>query len=245
VYHEDRLTVIKPCMTVSGRVTGVRPEEDGDSHVYLTLDAPYSTSLNLSSLLLEIVPADKPGCTPGKPPRPPSGSYDYGICTGADEADPATGSHVTVTGPYVFDHNHGWNEIHPVWRISLTSAPAVGSTPGSTPTTNAVPSPISSTTAPARDAQKGVTIISVTPSVDAGAGASLVAQASPKASCDLGVTLPSGRHNTAQGLGPGTADAAGRVQWTWQTGNRTKSGTATATVTCGSASATTTFLFVR
>ena len=60
VYHEDRLTVIKPCMTVSGTVTGVRPEDDGDSHVYLALDASYASSLKLTSLLLEIVPADKP-----------------------------------------------------------------------------------------------------------------------------------------------------------------------------------------
>jgi hypothetical protein len=230
-------------MTVSGKVTEVRPEEDGDSHVYLALDGPPSTSLKLSSLLLEIVPADKPGCTPGKPPRPPSGSYDYGICTGANEADPAVGSHVTVTGPYVFDHNHGWNEIHPVWHISTaTSAPAGGEP---TPMTHATPSPISPTTTPARGGQNGVSIIPVTPSVDAGAGARLVAQTSPKASCDLAVTLPSGRHRTAQGLGPATADASGRVQWNWQTGNRTKSGTATATVTCGSASATTTFLFTR
>ena len=40
-----------------------------------------------------------------------------GICTGAHLAKPKIGQHVTVTGPYVWDSFHGWNEIHPVWSI--------------------------------------------------------------------------------------------------------------------------------
>jgi hypothetical protein len=88
-----------------------------------------------------------------------------------------------------------------------------------------------------------VTILSVTPTLNAGAHASLVAQTSPKAACELAVTLPSGRRSTAHGLGPSTADTSGRVQWTWQTGNRTNPGTATATVTCGAAASTSTFQF--
>jgi hypothetical protein len=163
VYHEDRLTVLKPCMTVSGTVTGLRPEDDGDSHVYLALDASYASALKLSSLLLEIVPADKPGCVPGQPPRPASGSYDYGICTGANEGDPAVGSHITVTGPYVYDTNHDWNEIHPVWRISYVPATAGGST-----ATTVAPLPTSHPT-PVAGTQKGVTIISIPAAVDAGA----------------------------------------------------------------------------
>jgi hypothetical protein len=224
-------------MTVSGTVTGVRPESDGDSHIYLALDASYASSLKLTSLLLEIVPADKPGCTPGQPPRPPSGSYNYGICTGANESDPGVGSHITVTGPYVYDSNHDWNEIHPVWSISSASAPAADST-----TTTVTPTPTTKTS-PVKGAHTGLSIISVTSPVDPGSGASLVAQTLPHAACNLAVTLPSGRQSGAQGLGPGTADGSGRVQWTWETGNRTKAGTARATVTCGSSSATTTFVF--
>jgi hypothetical protein len=146
-----------------------------------------------------------------------------------------------VTGPYVYDSNHGWNEIHPVWRISSASAPAGGSTATTvtpTPTTKASP-------AQAKGAHASLFIISVTSPVDPGAGASLVAQTLPHAACSLAVTLPSGRQSGAQGLGPGTADASGRVQWTWETGNRTKAGTARATVTCGSSSATTTFQFTE
>jgi hypothetical protein len=237
VYHEDRLSVWKTCLTVSGTVTDVRAEDDGDSHVYLALDPPDATSLKLTSLLLEIVPADKPGCTPGQPPRPASGSYDYGHCTGADESDPAVGSHVSVTGPYVYDEDHHWNEIHPVWAIS--ASPGVATAPAPTtvppaPTANASPTP-----PPA--APTGVTIVSVSSPVDAGAYASLVARTLPGGACSLSVTLPSGRQSQSSGLGPATADGWGQVSWNWRTGTTTRPGTATAKVTCGSASTTDTF----
>ena len=128
VYHPDRLTVLAACMTVGGTVMSVRSEQDGDTHFDLALDARWSGLLkpaNFSAqhgwLVVEIVPADKPGCVPGQPPRPAHGSYDYGVCTGAAESDPPIGSHVYVTGPYVVDEDHGgWAEIHPVWAMSTT-----------------------------------------------------------------------------------------------------------------------------
>jgi len=126
VYHPDRLRVIETCTTVSGAVRSVYDEPDGDVHFDLQLDPAYthlltpaSYSLQHGRLVAEIVPADEPGCTRGRPPRPATGSYDYGVCTGADESPPAIGSHVAVTGPYVLDEDHdGWAEIHPVWAIS-------------------------------------------------------------------------------------------------------------------------------
>jgi hypothetical protein len=234
---------------VSGTVMTVTPEDDGDTHFDLALDAPYTSMLKPANesaqngwLVVEIVPADKPGCTPGQPPRPPEGTYNYGLCTGANETNPVIGTHVWVTGPYVLDEDHGgWAEIHPVWRISPTSAPAVGSTP----TTKVSPSTAPSTTAPARSAQKGVIIISVTSPVDAGAYASLLARTSPHATCNVSVTLPSGRQSESPGLAPRRADSLGQVKWTWLTGTRTKPGTATAAVVCGPYSTTRTFLFVR
>jgi hypothetical protein len=100
--------------------------------------------------------------------------------------------------------------------------------------------PASTTTA-----SGSVAIISVTSPVDSGAYASLVAQTAPHAKCDLSVTLPSGRQSESSGLVTQTADASGRIEWTWETGNRTKPGTATATVVCNAFSATRTFVFVR
>jgi hypothetical protein len=106
-----------------------------------------------------------------------------------------------------------------VWAISPFSGAATTPAPAapSTPTTLApvlTPHPV-----PVAGTQKGVTIISIPPAVDAGAYASLVAQTSPRATCDLEVTLPSGRQSESSGLGPATADASGQVKWTWLTGN--------------------------
>jgi hypothetical protein len=167
-------------MTVSGTVMSVTPEDDGDTHFDLALDTPYTsmlTSANNSGqhgwLVVEIVPADKPGCTPGTPPRPAYGTYDYGICTGANEPNPTLGTHVQVTGPNVLDEDHGgWAEIHPVWAIANVGAARASAAP-STPTTLA-PTPTPNTpTPPNPGVQTGVTIVSVSSPVDAGAYANL------------------------------------------------------------------------
>jgi hypothetical protein len=142
VYHPDRLKVLKPCITVSGIVKTVRSEDDGDVHFDVALDPAFSqllTSANFSDqhgwLVVEIVPADGPGCTPGQPPRPAHGTYNFGICTGADESPPQVGSHVYVTGPYVLDEDHGgWAEVHPAWAIASSLA-----SPTTTTTTTAPP----------------------------------------------------------------------------------------------------------
>lgn len=137
VYHPSRLVVVQPCITVTGRVAMVRKEDDGDLHIRLVLDEPYVSLLNdrnrvqqAGSLVVEPVPADLPSCTPGKPPKPKSGTYDYGICTGANLATPQVGQHIAITGPYVLDTTHGWMEIHPLWawREAGGSAPAPSAT---------------------------------------------------------------------------------------------------------------------
>lgn len=145
VYHPNRLRVLQACMTVSGTVKTVRSEDDGDVHFDLDLDSQYSSMLTAENfaaqhgwLVVELVPADEPGCTPGQPPKPATGTYDYGICTGADESTPPVGSHVYVTGPYVLDEDHGgWAEIHPAWAVSTTLI---------TPTTTAAPTTAAPTT---------------------------------------------------------------------------------------------------
>jgi hypothetical protein len=157
VYHAYRLHVVKSCLTVTGTVAYVRVEDDGDIHLDLSLPASESQLLNQvnvsdqdGQLVTEIVPADQPGCTPGRPPRPAGGSYDYGICTGAAIATPPIGALVRVTGPYVLDADHGWMEIHPVWAITVLGVsqpvPSSQTTVPSSPTT--VPSPSSTTQAP-------------------------------------------------------------------------------------------------
>ena len=225
VYHPDRLELIAACKTASGIIRSITHEADGDYHFDLQLDPAYAGLINSGNvqnqhgwLVDEIVPADEPGCTPGTPPKPVSGTYNYGYCTGADITTPPIGTHVSVTGPYVLDQDHGWMEIHPVWRIVR-----LGSTGASGP--------------PAT----GVSIVSVTSPACRGCSATLVAKTSARAACDLSVTLPSGARSQSTGLGGATADSSGRVQWTWRIGTRTTPGTATATVSCGSHSASRAF----
>src|SRR5207249_3543152 len=81
--HPQRLEVVDACRTVTGVVTVVRGEPDGDSHFDLRPDPPFAALVNDyniseqgGALVVEIVPADKPGCTVGQPPRPSIGTYD-------------------------------------------------------------------------------------------------------------------------------------------------------------------------
>jgi hypothetical protein len=236
VYHPYRLSVIDPCKSVSGWVRIVRREDDSDVHFDLQLDSQYADLINDGNrtyqhgyLVVEIVPADEPGCTVGEAPRSASGTYDYGICTGANVATPAVGSHVWVTGPYVVDHAHNWMEIHPVWSIRSFDQPAAAPAPSNTATS---PAPTNATTA---------RIVSVTSPVKRGSTASLVAQTDAGAACNLAVTLPSGSQSASSGLGTANADGSGRVSWSWRTGSNTTPGTAHAKVSCGSANASADF----
>ena len=118
VYAPSRLKVLSRCRTVSGTIVSSQREADGDFHLYLRVDPKYASMLNAgnranhgNTLVLEIVPADQAGCIKGH-------KVKDGICSGVHLATPKNGRHVTVTGPWVYDRNHGWNEIHPVWQIS-------------------------------------------------------------------------------------------------------------------------------
>jgi hypothetical protein len=159
VYHEDRLQVQNRCLTVTGTVAYVAHEDDGDFHVDLSLPPSEAHLLNNANLadqsgqlVTEIVPADEPGCTPGRPPRPRHGSYSYGICTGADISAPPIGARVVETGPYVLDAEHGWMEIHPVWAIKVISGPPspppTTVPPTTSPPATSPPPPVSPPTTP-------------------------------------------------------------------------------------------------
>ena len=120
VYHSYRLLVNTQCMTVTGTVYSLIYEADGDIHIRLTVDSPYTYMLNATNysgqygkLVLEPICAT--------------------TCTQADAIAscasftntvfiPSVGEHVSVTGSYVTDNDHGWNEIHPVTKIEFPAA---------------------------------------------------------------------------------------------------------------------------
>lgn len=117
VRDPERLRVLRRCETATGLVHFAQTEKDGDVHISLRLERKDRHLLNEGNrrkhhgtLVVEIVPADQPGCRKGERVR-------YGRCTGADVRTPKRGERIRVTGPWVLDRPHGWNEIHPAWKI--------------------------------------------------------------------------------------------------------------------------------
>ncbi len=115
VYHPYRLQLHNACQTVTGTVYAVRTEADGDYHILLKLDAQYANLINSANvsgehgdLVLE------PVCE-----LPVTQQDAIATCAGVSPtiARPAIGSHVSATGAYVLDADHGWMELHPLWEI--------------------------------------------------------------------------------------------------------------------------------
>jgi hypothetical protein len=128
VYHPERLRVIDPCRSVTGRVTVLREEEDGDLHFDLELDRRYRGMLAAANfarqhgdLVIEFMPRDR-----GHLPVP------------------KVGDRVRMVGAFVDDTEHAWNELHPVWQVSINggrrfrSGPRFGGSPPAARSKNAV-----------------------------------------------------------------------------------------------------------
>ena len=142
IYHPYRLHVISACKTVTGKVEGVHQEPDGDLHILLRLDPAYADLINGANtefedgdLVLEeicvgvITQADAVAACRNFSPPSMSGV--------------SVGDHVKVTGSYVLDADHGWMEIHPVSRISVTGHAVVQAPPASSAPAPAPPAPAS------------------------------------------------------------------------------------------------------
>lgn len=92
-----------PCRTGVGVVRADHSEHDGDCHVNVTLDGPYTGLLNSvnrsaagGNIITEVIP-----------------SHALAI--------PSVGSQVTIVGTWVNDHATGWNELHAIWSLSVQS----------------------------------------------------------------------------------------------------------------------------
>jgi hypothetical protein len=118
VYQSNRLQVVDRCMTVSGVIESVRAETDGDSHIRLKVDPPFSKLINPVNIKnqngdlvvepicqhLVIQPNAFLACF----------RFHQNINI------PPIGTHVKVTGSYVLDTWHGkWAEIHPATSMSV------------------------------------------------------------------------------------------------------------------------------
>ena len=102
VQRPGQLTVLdgsNPCRTVTATVSSKHVEHDGDCHINVRVDAPFSgllNGVNNGALITEVIP-----------------SHVLPI--------PTVGSHVTITGTWVNDKATGWNELHAIWSMSVQS----------------------------------------------------------------------------------------------------------------------------
>ena len=119
VHNPDRLKVLDPCKRAAGIAVDVAHENDGDYHVWLTVDPGFEYLLNSENhfqarpaLLAEITP-ECPNAT-----NPPD-AQAAARCPKSNLPIPVIGDHVVVQGPWVLDTDHGWREIHPVDSIQV------------------------------------------------------------------------------------------------------------------------------
>lgn len=120
VYNPTRLQVISKCKSVSGIVTSIRGEKDGDYHIQLKLDEKYAGLINEANVRLQ---GGNLVLEPICEKLPVTQKSALGACIGFHGADlriPYVGEHVNVTGSYVLDHGHqNWAEIHPITSLNV------------------------------------------------------------------------------------------------------------------------------
>ncbi len=115
VYNPDRLQIIDKCRAVVGTIEYITKEADGDDHIRLKLDLEYTNLINQKNideqrgdLVIESI------CT-----NPITQKDAIAPCSGFNQNfNIYIGEHIRVTGAYVLDSEHGWNEIHPVTSIT-------------------------------------------------------------------------------------------------------------------------------
>lgn len=119
VYDPGRLHVVDACRTVTGTVSDVHPnaEGDGDYDIRVALDPPYASLVNDANrtqlqghLQLETVCQAQVTAADAKDA---CGSFTGNVLI------PQPGQHISATGSYVLDTNHGWMELHPVSVIRV------------------------------------------------------------------------------------------------------------------------------
>ena len=118
IYHPSRLKIIENCKTVSGIIKKIISEKDGDYHIRLTLDSQFANLINDANrknqhgdLVVEVICQKK---VTQQDAIQSCSNFKNKINI------PPVGSHVSVTGSYVLDTQHGgWAEIHPVTKIQI------------------------------------------------------------------------------------------------------------------------------
>ena len=132
---EARFTVIKQCVTVTGRVVWTHYfNNDGDANFDVVLDTPYKNMLGPGSYP-QVFASKYPGGpaihaeTVCQGPVTSTSKENVGACNGYNGPDfrsilPKIGQHVMVTGRYLIEMPEmpgGITELHPVYAINNPS----------------------------------------------------------------------------------------------------------------------------
>jgi hypothetical protein len=119
VHDVNRLQVRATCITVTGVVTDLHPNDDGDYDIRLAVDPAYSNLLNSGNISnLNGHLQTEAIC---QAPVQPTVTDAVRACTRftGTVPIPAVGAHVQVTGTYVLDKEHGWMEVHPITLLTV------------------------------------------------------------------------------------------------------------------------------
>jgi hypothetical protein len=117
VYNPTRLQVVDNCKSVTGIIESKRVEKDGDFHIRVKLDPPFSNMINSANIQNQFGDlVVEPICV-----NKVTQADAISACQNFRQniSIPPIGSHVKITGTYVLDKEHGsWAEIHPVTSIA-------------------------------------------------------------------------------------------------------------------------------
>jgi len=129
---QDRLQVIDRCKTVRGKIVSAGGEGDGDFHLRLILDKGQPDLLNKKNR--QKLPRGQGGALVVEPicvkKVTQKDTLKEGVCKTFSQSLPdllqirrnarrKIATHVTVTGAFVTDAEHRWNEIHPVTILKI------------------------------------------------------------------------------------------------------------------------------
>jgi hypothetical protein len=123
VQDPSRLQGIKNCVTVTGTITNIHAETDGDYYVRVKLDPQYANMTNSANNLyrggdriVEAICEQSVSATA-------TTAAAYANFIGKNITIPMVGSHVIVTGSYSLDKNYfSWAENHPATAITVINA---------------------------------------------------------------------------------------------------------------------------
>lgn len=115
VYRPERLQLLRPCLLVTGTVSYLHIEDDGDVHFRVRLDPPYNALLVDGNKFTSGDLVVEPVCY-----ALPLHADAMRLCAADPDrltSLPQLGDHVWMEGRYVLDIGHtAWAELHPLYR---------------------------------------------------------------------------------------------------------------------------------